>query len=72
MPEDAPVTSAFWPLSLRSIGQVGITTGGSVGSSAGGNVLTSIRLRSLGSPRPSPSGAAQAMRIISRRAAPGK
>jgi hypothetical protein len=42
MPEDAPVTSAFWPLSFRSIGQDGITTGGNVGSSIGGKKLLFI------------------------------
>src|SRR5271165_2521805 len=34
MPDEAPVTNALWPNSFRSMGQAGITTGGSVSSLA--------------------------------------
>src|SRR5271166_5975680 len=42
MPDEAPVTRAFWPKSFRSMGQAGITTGGSVSSLASPAVFTSI------------------------------
>src|SRR5271165_7464653 len=42
MPDEAPVTSAFWLKSFRSMGQAGITTGGSVSSLSSPGVLASI------------------------------
>src|SRR5271165_1410175 len=42
MPDEAPVTSTFWPKSLRSMGQAGMTTGGSVSYLASPDVFMSI------------------------------